>query len=91
METTWIAGHNIPGCLPDSPAWFFDTWDEAIDCVLDELDYILVTADQRDIDPDTVAAVEAAIVYFSNVGEDMPASAQVGEDIWWVDMGEDVW
>jgi hypothetical protein len=41
MTTKWIAGWNIPGCLPDMEPAEFDTEQEAIDWLISEYELLV--------------------------------------------------
>jgi hypothetical protein len=91
--TNWVAGWNMPGCLPESDPVEFDTWVEARDYLRDELDHVLKNDDGystnvsqrarfalRELDP----ADFDGMLTWSAKEEDSWSSANIGGYVYWI-------
>lgn len=76
-EAKWIAGHNLPGCLPNDVAFETNSWFEAKAIIIDNLDLI-------EDDDEFLDAMDQLLF----VKDNQPFLIVADGEEWWVDVSE---
>lgn len=79
----YIAGWNLPGCIPEMEPAEFDTLEEARDFLLEEINWAYAPDDPTD--PSLWAAVRDEI---HNKPEESPWNTPDGY-VWWIEIPEE--
>lgn len=73
----WVAGWNLPGCLPEMEPAGFETWEEARDFIVEELG-------RYDDEPGADDARRIAEWLEESAGENEDMGQQVGGLVYWI-------
>lgn len=76
----WVAGFNMPGYMPDNEPASFETWEEARDYIVQELDR---ACDETDSVSDGEDYAKAAR-HFEALTEETDQGWTVGQYHWWI-------
>lgn len=84
----WVAGWNVPGYLPESEPQQFDTWKEACDYLIEQInewhrDCVSEAAD-KDAERWGLKRTNAALSVLHCALPDEPTWAQCGKYAWWI-------
>jgi len=79
--TKWIAGWNMPGCLPDAPPQSFDNWEDARTYIIDELQFWSISGD-------SVGETALIALLRESMADDSFLSAQVGGYVYWIERSD---
>ncbi|MGZ6199169.1 MAG: hypothetical protein ACXWNL_16155 [Vulcanimicrobiaceae bacterium] len=61
LRKPWAAGWNMPGYMPDNPPAIFETWEEARDYIVAELESVKDNAEENAADADSIADLDSTI------------------------------
>ena len=84
MRQPWVVGWNMPGYMPDSDPSSFETWEDARDYLVEELDRVCdETDDQDDGDQYNRAARE-----LEGLNEEEEFGRTIGKYHWWINKAD---